>query len=650
MQQFPWRPLLAACFASINSAALVYAAPPGSGASAPPVASKPVAAASEIGDLPSMARNAEGTYSPATKGELAATRARLLQAAGRLDRYLATGGANGVAWKRYLKWDEMQQQLRAGAAPDLVVLEQIHGRYMADHAGLEWPIWRNVATALRAYIDLSAALTDPQPEETFRAELVRLAESLESYGKTADSEALERAGVSLGWLQRRRQALPLLRTVRQRLSRPNLYVGVSDELVATGTRRRIDETDAVRDVILGTSIRGQGRTIGNVSVRLTPAADKGLLETTLEATNDARTIGCNGPARIGSTSRTTLVGRQQLAIDELGFHPLPARASASARSRIYAVWSTKRGIVDRIVRKVARRRIPRQKRQSERIAARHAEQRLIRRLNAETNRELKRSNTNYLEKIRNPLVRIGQFPRQAAFRTTADRLHFTALHDGPDRLAAPSPPPDIPPGSDLSVRFHESLPNNFAHGLLAGRTLDRDQFERLTQRYLGRIPEQLEDEDQSRGPWSITFAAFNPITLRLNRQTATITVRGRQFASDVRQFDVAMEVTARYRLESQDGKIKAVRQGDLEIFPPGFVPNSGRRLPTRLIGIRNLLKHRFDKIFPEEFVSQPLVLPGQWQRIGRLDLIQLQTDQGWMSLGWRPVSSGKPRLTQRASR
>ena len=70
------------------------------------------------------ARKAEGSFSPHTKGEAAAAKTRLLHAADRLNRYLATGGANGVAWKRYLKWDQMQQQLRAGATPDLAVLDR----------------------------------------------------------------------------------------------------------------------------------------------------------------------------------------------------------------------------------------------------------------------------------------------------------------------------------------------------------------------------------------------------------------------------------------------------------------------------------------------------------------------------------------------
>ena len=599
-----------------------------------------------IGDLTELVRDAKASFSPKTEGDLLDARRALLEAANQLDRYLATGGPNGAAWKKFLLWDAMQAQLQAGDSPDLNLLEQIYRRYLSDHAGLEWPVWRNVALALRKYTDLATDLADPKSHDSYVTELDRLADRLEAYGKSLQPEDVELAGASLGWFERRQQALPLVRAVRERLSRPNLFAQVSDHLVAAGTGRLVDEVEPVQDVILGTYIRGQGRTVGQARVVLMPDPKRALLQTVFEATNYAQTVGSNGPARIGSTNRTMLVGSQQLAIDERGFHPLPAAASASASSHIYGVWSTKRGCIDRIVRKVAWKRIPGQKSQSEQIASRHAEQRLVGRLAAEMNREVAPSNANYLEKVRYPLLRVGQMPRLLAFSTTTDKLLYTALHDGRGRLGAPDAPPAVNSQADLQLQFHESLPNNFAQGLLAGQTLDRDGFERLAKRYLGTIPKQMQDDEQ-RGPWAITFAAFNPVTLRIGPQKATITVRGRDFASDVRKFDTPMNITAHYRLENQAGAIRAVRQGDLEIFPPGFVPNSGQRLPARLTGIRNLLKHRFDKIFAPEIVSEGLVLPGQWQRVGRLDLIQLEADRGWMTLGWKPAA-GKSRLASRA--
>lgn len=594
-----------------------------------------------VGDLPSQSRTATAAFTPHTEVELAAARKKVSFAVNQLDRYLNTGGSNGRNWKRYLLWDEMQKQLGL-AQPDSTELERVYRRYVADHAGLEQPIWRNVAEALRSYLDLSAELADSKAKAAYEARLAELAERLEAFAQNGEPEELERAATSLGWLERRRQALPLVRNIRRRLSQPNLYVNLTEELIASGAGRTIDETEPVSDVILGTQISGSGRTVGNVLIRLIPSPNSALLETVLEGVNYARTVGANGPARIGSTSRTKLIGRQRMSLDAQGFKALAPQAVASAHSQIHGVWSTKHGLVDRLVRRVAWKRIPRQKRQSETIASRHAERRLNRRLAAELNRELSVSNANYLEKFRNPLVRLNEFPARFEFSTSAGEIRFVMQKDGLGRLAAPFGPPETQTPSDLLLRFHESLPNNFAQGLLAGQTLDRTQFEQLSLRYLGRVPTELEDEEP-KGPWSITFASQAPITVRINHDSAAITIRGRQFASDVRRFDEPMNITARYRLSREAGAIKAVREGELEIFPPGFAPNAGRPLPARLIGFRNLLKHRFEKIFRPEIVSEGLILPGHWRRLGKLELNDLQTDRGWMLLGWQP-QSGKSRL------
>lgn len=595
-----------------------------------------------VGDLVTHIRAQQGAFSPHSDGDVAAARQQLLAAVGQLDRYLNSGGANGRNWKRYLLWDEMQAQLRS-PKPDLAELDRVYRRYRADHAGLELPVWRNVTLALRGYLDLAEAAADAKAPQAFDSHLSRLADRLEAFGKAGEPEELEHAATSLGWLERRRQAVSLVRQIRQRLSQPNLYVDLTQGLISSGAARAVDETEPVRDVILGTRISGSGRTVGRVLVMLIPNSNSALLETVLEGVNYARTVGANGPARIGSTSRTELLGRQRMSLDTRGFQASPPNSVASARSQITGVWSIKHGLVDRLVRRIANKRIPRQKRQSEAIASRHAEQRLNRRLAAELNRELIPSNANYLEKFRNPLVRLGEFPERFEFSTSAREVRFVLQKDGLGRLAAPFAPPEPQAQPALMVRFHESLPNNFAQGLLAGQTLNRTEFEQLSMRYMGRVPRELQDEEP-KGPWSITFARQAPITVRIGQNLASITIRGLQFSSDVRQFDEPMNITAHYRLGREAGAIKAVRQGELEIFPPGFTPGSGRRLPTRLIGFRNLLKHRFDKIFKPEIVSEGLILPGHWQQLGKLELIEMQTAHGWLLLGWQPPANGRSRL------
>ena len=623
------------CFAAAQQ-------PEASAAAASETNDLPQAAGPDMGDLVTRLRAQKGAFSPHSDGELAAARQRLLAAIVQLGRYLDSGGANGRNWKRYLLWDQMQGQLRS-PTPDLAELDRVYRRYRADHSGLELPVWRNVSLALRAYLDLAEERADSKAPQGFDSHLGRLADRLEAFAKSGDSEELEHAATALGWLERRRQAVSLVREIRQRLSQPNLYVALSQELISSGAARDVDETEPVRDVILGTQISGSGRTVGRVLVKLIPNANSALLETVLEGVNYAQTVGANGPARIGSTSRTRLLGRQRMSLDAQGFQAMPPTSVASAQSQINGVWSTKHGLVDRLIRRIARKRIPRQKQQSETIASRHAEQRLNRRLAAELNRELIPSNANYLEKFRHPLVRLGEFPERFEFSTSTREVRFVLQKDGLGRLAAPFAPPEPQAPSALTVRFHESLPNNFAQGLLAGQTLNRTEFERLSLRYMGRVPTELQDEEP-KGPWSITFARQAPITVRIGQDLASITIRGLQFSSDVRQFDEPMNITAHYRLSREAGAIKAVRQGELEIFPPGFTPGSGRRLPTRLIGFRNLLKHRFDKIFRPEIVSEGLVLPGHWQQLGKLELIELTTERGWVLLGWQPPAAGKSRL------
>ena len=139
-------------------------------------------AADAVGDLPNQTRAAGGAFAPHTEDDLAAARRSLSSAISQLDRYLNTGGANGRNWKRYLLWDEMQRQL-SSPMPDSTELERVYRRYVADHAGLEQPVWRHVAEALRAYLDLAAELADLKAKAAYEAQLTELADCLEAFAE-----------------------------------------------------------------------------------------------------------------------------------------------------------------------------------------------------------------------------------------------------------------------------------------------------------------------------------------------------------------------------------------------------------------------------------------------------------------------------------
>ncbi|HJT35448.1 MAG TPA: hypothetical protein VJ783_25705 [Pirellulales bacterium] len=578
----------------------------------------------------------------ASRQQLESSRSRLAAAVDRLRRYLDTGGANGAAWKRYLRFDELSA---AAGHPESVkseTLEEVYNRFRADQVGLELPVFHEVGLALRDWLDAVERQSHPVAQEDLDRRLEQLTDQLGSFQRQPNPDELAKIAAALGWLSRHGQASSLVAALRRRLSQPNLHVHLSQRLITAATDRPADDVEDVRDVILGTTVIGRGHTLGHVRTRLVPSERYALLETVIEAVNEAKTVGYNGPARVGSLSHTELNGRKRFMLDANGFAVWPANATAQTSSRTYGVWSNKHGCVDRLVRRVAQKRLGQQKAAGEHVAAQHARSRLERRLDGEANRQLAQSNTNYLERFRNPLFRTGHLPRELRFSTTAADLQLVALHDGPARLAAPLPPPEPEGGLAMSVRLHESLANNLAEDFLAGRTLDQDQLDQLAVRLFGRVPKQFVD-DERRGPWSLTFAAHDPITLRIESDAAMVTIRGRRFASEDREFRTPMNITARYRLLREHDAVRAVREGEIEVLPPGFTP--GRRIPPRLSTVRNLLKRRFERIFTPEIASQGLVLPGQWSRAGRLDLVQLDAHDGWLALGW-VTSTERERRTE----
>ena len=93
-----------------------------------------------------------------------------------------------------------------------------------------------------------------------------------------------------------------------------------------------------------------------------------------------------------------------------------------------------------------------------------------------------------------------------------------------------------------------------------------------------------------------------------------------------------MDVTATYRIVGEGAAVKAVRQGDLAIFPPGFDPQGDKQLSAAQTVIRRLLQRRLGNVLKDEIVPEELVLPEKWRRAGKLRLVQWTAEDGWLSL------------------
>ena len=66
----------------------------------------------------------------------------------------------------------------------------------------------------------------------------------------------------------------------------------------------VDDTQSLRDCILGTDIHSTAHTVGQTSVELQPDPDRGLLDTLFFGTTHSDNIGYHGPVTIYSSATT----------------------------------------------------------------------------------------------------------------------------------------------------------------------------------------------------------------------------------------------------------------------------------------------------------------------------------------------------------
>ena len=51
-------------------------------------------------------------------------------------------------------------------------------------------------------------------------------------------------------------------------------------------------------------------------------------------------------------------------------------------------------------------------------------------------------------------------------------------------------------------------------------------------------------------------------------------------------------------------------------------------------------------MFKEEFVGEGIALKGRWEKAGKLQLQEIQSDKAWLALGWKlPTGTPPPAAT-----
>ena len=581
-----------------------------------------------LGEVPAFVAPGDDALAEAADG--------LRQAIGPLDRLLARS-PSGADWREYLDWPLLTRQAASGKTLDVGDLLRLYRQFNAPENGLEMHQFVGVRRALAVAIEVTVAATNDKAAETYRQRIDKLSKLVTQAVQEKTPASLEGVGPLLARLTESRQASGVVSRIRGALDQPNLHLQVNREVLAAAVDREVDRVAAVNDVVLGTPVRGTGRTSGMVLLNFLPSTDRAVAELNFTATNRANTRSSKGPVTVCTEGLTELSAQKRIYVDDERIWADATAATASTTTRTTGIGIrskfAKNMIRNMVVKKVAKIR-PR----AEAISERRARDKVRNEFEQETAAAIAKAARDYQLKFRHPLKERGWYPELLRMSTTANQLAVVGRKALADQIAAFSEPPAAAANAVMAVRVHESLVNNAGEITLAGRTITQEFVEEQFKERDGTLPESLaSDPDQP--PWSITFAKRKPVELNAADGRFRLTIRGSRYTSGDRSFP-AMDIWVTYRIEAANGTHRLLRDGEVQIYPPGFEPGGATKLSVSETSLRRILQKRFGRVFKEVVEIEPLDLPGDLAVAGPLPMEQLEARRdGWLAVGWRAKES-----------
>jgi hypothetical protein len=595
-------------------------------------------------------------------------KAQVLSAVDGVVAYLAprTDPQNLADWLSYIDADPLVDAIRSEAPAEEIANQarRVRNRLIGNIAGLELAALRQLRrsseqllTSLR-FEDRDAAmrLVDQQ--------LQSLSRRLESADLASPEDAAALSTI-VGLLYQSNQAPELVSSVRSAYSRPNLIISIGGHVIEQAITRPVGQARPIRDCILGTTVIGKGALTGEVVGRLAPCHGRVQVDLILTGQFNSNTVGYNGPVRLPTVGHGHVTASRSLWINETERNLSPTTASAVLKSTITSIdhpW--------RIVRKIAAKQIAQKQPQAEAIATGRLRTQVANDFDRQTAQAvsgvgagplslasggLQPGADDPLKQIRTTLARLDLSAPVRTVGSTRQNVYLLATQQGATQLAASNSPPPLanllqssqqgsdagqrqPAGSaatalsyDAAIQVHESVVDNVAGRLLAGRTVSGRQIDRLLA-FGGRPPADSKESPEEQEPFEIDFSNFRPIILELRDQNVRLGLRGTRFSQGNRELVRPLEITAVYEPQRvEDGTMILSRIGDVSVDFPGT-----RRLTVQQVVLRRTIQVLFAERFPERLLDRPTHDPNCGERslspvrTFRTDFIDAQN--GWISV------------------
>ena len=567
-------------------------------------------------------------YVAITDQQVAARRAAVNASLSDLKAFLNSNRGD-YDWNTQLQWDGLVEEL-AKDSPNLGRLDaSLKGFYGPEVEGLELPVFTQMRTALRAYMNAVYFSSNPQSEAMYTAQVDRLAVSLENYLQSANNEYAWQIGRVIGWLERADQATQLRNEIRYQFYQPNIYFHVSQHLVSSGEKMEVDETEDVSQVVKGVPVKGTATMKGQISFEIAENSERATLNVMLDGTALSKNVAKKSGVTVVTNGTTTVHAEKSVSFDENGFTMTPSKAEASTKLELESIDAPSSGYES-----IARTKFIKGRSGNEEAASQLAVDSVTQKMDARVLEMLADVRDGYQSKVRNPLIRRGGFPVNFVSNSTKKYLYMSLLQTGRFQIAAASEPPALDEGTDVAMRLHESFVRNFTEVVLGGVELTDEKLVQHMTDLGAEIPEELKTGPGKKS-WAITFSKSQPISVGFRDNQIVIAIQGQQFRDGNRVIREMIRIAATYDVEKTETGMRLQREGDVKV---DFL--TSKTLTVGQVATKTVMSKKFNAFFKDDIVGEGgITLPGKWENAGNLLLRQLVAENGWLMLSY---NLGKP--------
>lgn len=547
-----------------------------------------------------------------------ASKQQLAEALQQLDQFIVIDSDNGQLWSRFLRLDELREQLDGD--PTGGVLADLESNMRQNYNGLELKQFINLRNAIGKYRNaLRYGSRGQKTLDFIQNQRTRLLEQL-AESPELDADKVTIASGLLAFLTDSNQAPDARLAIASAFNSPNLELQVSEQFVNSLVGRTVAQPRDVNECLLGTRIIGDACLAGDVSVDISPMQNGISMSIDLLGTMTTNNRGYNRGVVLHSTGFSPIWASKQVWATTEFVSASPATVSNNLRTQINAIQHRLR-----IVRRIAKKKAAEQKPKADAIARGRLSKRVATGYDEEVDGQLATANAR-LRKFNQPtpaVERLGMTKPTFSLASSSNAVSASATQAAPDQLAAPEPCPlATPTDYGLNIRIHQSLPVNLLDSLLVDRVLRSNQLDDYVLQFADEVPKELVEESQKEN-WQVYFRSFRPVDIRFENGQITLAISTTKLIGN-RSVEKPATIKATFTPAIDSGQVKLVRDGELDIDIGGG--------GTQGTALRSVVRAKFDSILKPEIVLPIDQLKKQYPKTANLVISQINADHGWLQI------------------